>query len=147
MDVKVSKINGRFDVSIQNGDLQTIDGFDTAIFLSLMTDARASQSQVSRPEFRRGWIGDIASTIKNRSLGSLLWLTDQRRLTQKTLNEVIDYANKSMQWFVTDGIAREVEVTGNIVPRRGIALTIKITAPDGTTRTHYVPLWEVTGVS
>jgi phage gp46-like protein len=138
---------GGFDFDIENGDIKSVEGFDTAIKVSLFTDARAPEAKVTKPENRRGWMPNLASPVENREMGGLLWLTEQRRLTQDSLNEAVDYARKSLLWFVQDGLAKDVTVTGEIVPRQGISLTIVITTLDGRTDTHYVPLWEVTGVS
>ncbi len=137
--------DGVFDLVIEGGSLAKEDGFDTAIWVSLLTDARAPADKVILPENRRGWMGDLVSPVEGRNLGSLLWLTEQRRLTQNTLNETIDYARKGLIWFIEDGLANNVVVTGEIVPRSGIRLTIIITALNGETETHYINLWEVTG--
>lgn len=137
--------DGVFDLVIENGNLAIEDGFDTSIFVSLLTDARAPADKVVIPENRRGWMGNLVSPVENRDLGGLLWLTEQRRLTQDTLNETIDYARKSLAWFVEDGIATSIEVTGVIVPLSGITLVITITALNGVTEKHYINLWEVTG--
>jgi len=146
IDIKTVKAsNGVFDIPIENGDLAGVEGFDTAIWVSLFTDARAPESIVKKPEDRRGWLGNLASPVEGRDLGGLLWLTDQRRLNQDALNEVVDYARQSLNWFVEDSIAKSIEVSGEIIPLQGIRLTIIIETPDGNTVTHYVPLWEVTG--
>lgn len=146
IDVKVVQgTNGLFDIPIENGDLAGVDGFDTMIYVLLLTDARAPDSIVSKPENRRGWIGNLVSPVPDRDLGGLLWLTDQRRLNQGALNEVIDYARKSLNPIVEDGLAISIVVTGEIIPLQGIKLKITINTPDGNTVTHYVPLWEVTG--
>lgn len=146
IDIKIEQNENKvFDVSIENGDLAGVDGFDSAIWVSLFTDARAPESIVRKPEDRRGWIGNLASPVENRDLGGLLWLTDQRRLNQDTLNEVVDYARQSLNWFVEDSIAKSITVSGEIIPLQGIRLAIIIKTPDGNTVTHYVPLWEVTG--
>lgn len=137
--------DGRFDIVIENGDIANEDGFETAIYMSLFTDARAPESKVIKPENRRGWMGNIVSPVEGRELGGLLWLAEQRRLTQDVLNEIVGYARQSLSWFVEDGIAQNIEVSGKIVPRSGIALIIDITATDGKTETYYVPLWEATG--
>lgn len=145
-DIKVTfQSDGSFDIPIENGDLANVEGFDTAIWVSLFTDARAPESKVIQPENRRGWLGDTESPVSGRDLGGLLWLTEQRRLTQDTLNEVVDYARQSLQWFVDDGLAKSLDVTGEIVPQHGISLKITINVPQGSTVTHYVKLWEATG--
>jgi phage gp46-like protein len=146
IDLKLTQdASGVWDLSISNGDLEGVEGFDTAIFSSLLTDARAPESIVLKPENRRGWMGNLASTVDGRDFGGLLWLVNQRRLTQETLNEAVDYARQALDWLVEDGLASNIEVTGTIVPRSGITLEIVITSPEGETVTHYVPLWEVTG--
>ena len=45
-DIKLFQENGFFDIGIENGDFIAEDGFDTAIWVSLFTDARADESQV-----------------------------------------------------------------------------------------------------
>ncbi len=137
--------NGRFDLSIESGDLAGEAGLDTAIWVSLFTDARASADLITKPENRRGWAGNLANTIEGRQLGGLLWLVDQRRLTQKTVNDVVDYSKKSLQWFIDDGLLNKVEASAEIIPQSGITLAIKVTALGGSVRTQYFNLWELTG--
>lgn len=146
IDLRLTQdINGQFDLTIKDGNLDTVEGFDTALQVSLFTDARASSSQVVRSENRRGWIGNLVNIIPDRQLGGLIWLIEQRRLIQDTLNEVVNFAKKSLDWLIEDGLAITVEVLGEIIPLRGIQLTIKITAKDGVTETRFFRLWEVTG--
>ena len=148
IDVKLTQgPSGRFDLSISCGDFESVDGFYTALQVSLLTDERADASEELIPEQRRGWIGDLVSTVTNRLFGGKLWLLDQRKLTQTTLNDATDFARKALSWFTEDGIAKTIDVSGVIVPRSGIALNIKITSFDGSTDNHYVPLWEATGGS
>lgn len=137
--------NGRFDIVLENGDLADEDGFDTAIYISLFTDALAPAAIVLKPENRRGWIGNVVSPVIDRDLGGLLWLTEQSRLNQNTLNEAVSHARQALNWFVEDELAEKIEVSGEIVPISGIRLTIIITVLHGETETHYVSLWEVTG--
>jgi phage gp46-like protein len=138
---------GVFDLDIDGGDFVSGDGFETAIWISLFTDARATESQVLTPEHRRGWPGNMVSPVDGRQLGGYLWLIDQRRLNQATLNEAIDYARSALNWFVADSVAKSVEVTGSIVPATGIQLDVTITSFSGETDTHYVKLWEATGAN
>ena len=145
IDAKVRPDNhGRFDISIDSGQIEQEDGLETAIWVSLFTDARADSSQVARPEYRRGWPGNLVSQVEGRQLGGLLWLIDQRRLTQGTLNAAIDYARGALSWMVTDGLLLSVEVSGAIVPRYGIQLNVVLTSRSGATETKYVKLWEAT---
>jgi phage gp46-like protein len=146
-DVKLElDAQGRYDLVVgDNGDFERVSGFDTALWVSLFTDARASSSQVVLPEQRRGWVGDTVSPVIDRPLGGLLWLVDQRRLNQATLNEAIDYTNKALNWLLEDNLVSGIDVTGAIVPLSGITLTVTLTTLVGVIETHYYNLWELTG--
>lgn len=137
--------NGSFDMVIEDGDFKNEPGMDTALWVSLFSDARADVAQVFVPENRRGWMGNIVSEIPERQIGGYLWLTEQRRLNQDTLNETIDYIRKSLNWIVDDGIAVKIDVYGDIIPRQGIEARVIITSLDGVTSDHYIQLWKVTG--
>lgn len=144
-EVRLQIENGSFDIVIENGDFANEDGFDTNIWVSLFTDARANSSQVIVPENRRGWMGNLVSDVPERQLGGYLWLAEQRRLNQDTLNETIDYIRHSLEWMVLDGIALKIDVTGQIIPRSGIAANVVITSIDGVTSNHYIEIWRMTG--
>lgn len=139
--------NGQFDLTVENGDLKAVSGFDTALLVSLLTDARASSTQVVLPERRRGWLGNIVSTVANRQLGSLLWLVDQRRLNQTTLNDTIDHVRNALNWLQDDNLVTNLEVTGSLIPLQGIQIYVTITALNGDTESHYINIWEVTGAT
>jgi phage gp46-like protein len=146
MDIKAFiNDNNQVSVNFNDGDFTEEDGFDTAILISLLTDARAPDDRVLIPEKRRGWMGDLESPVENRSLGGFLWLIDQRRLTVDTLNDSINFAQLALNWFVEDGIAKSVTVSGDIIVKKGIQLLIVITSILGKTSSHYVNLWELTG--
>lgn len=144
--IDVALINSKkgYDIAISNGDMLSTNDFKTAIEVSLFSDARASESQVSVPQYRRGWIGDVATPIDGQNYGSLLWLVEQARLTQRTLNDCITFARQSLQWMIDQEIATDVQVEGSIIPSQGIELKITFTSQSGATESHYVPLWENT---
>lgn len=144
-EIKLEQNNGKFDIAIENGDFANENGFDTAIWVSLFTDARASESQVILPENRRGWLGNLVSDNPERQLGGYLWLSEQRRLDQDTLNETVDFIRKSLSWFTEDGIAVSIDVSGEIIPLYGITISIYIKSLDGVTSKHFIDLWKLTG--
>lgn len=146
-EIRLETQENYFDIAIEDGDFANCAGFDTAIWTSLFTDARADSSQILKPEDRRGWLGNTISEFGDTQLGGLLWLADQRRLTQDTLNEVVDYIRKSLNWFVSYEIALKVEVSGAIIPKSGIEVSIKITSLDGVTTDYLIELWRYTGAA
>lgn len=143
LDVQLENTKYGFDIATLGGDIAPVDDFRSSIIASLFSDARADASQVAIPQYRRGWIGDSVLQRGENPYGSLLWLLEQARLTQDTLNKAIDYARQSLQWFVSDGLASSVDVEGEI-SRGTINLAINITTIAGNVESHYVDLWENT---
>jgi len=144
VDIGVSQGNGIWDISFEEGDIKPTCGLDTAVYLSLLTDSRATDSQVYDPKLRRGWLGNVATPVVGRDLGGKLWLLEQSRLDQDALNNAVDYANKSLSWLVEDNVCVKILVSGKIVPRSGIELDVQITSSDGVTSNIYVQLWHNT---
>lgn len=147
VDLKLTQnSNGVFDFTVVNKNFAKHSGMDTSLQVSLLTDARATAAQVASPEHRRGFLGDTVNRIAGRKLGSWIWLVNQRRLTQDTVNLIVDYAGKAFQWLIDDGLAVNVQVSGAIIPTLGIELKVVTTAIDGQTETRFFKLWELTGV-
>lgn len=144
-DLKLEMGDIGFDLQIDNDQFVFVDGFDTNISVSLFTDSRASASDIPKPLFRRGWMLNQLGVDREFEIGGLLWLFDQNRLTTQTRNNIVDAANKSLQWLLDRNIASAIDIEGTIIPKRGIALTIEITYTNGVTESQYIELWEVTG--
>lgn len=134
---------GIYDVQINGSDFASSEGFETAIPTSYFTDARAPAVQVQEAQDRRGWVGNILSVDLERELGGLLWILDQARITEDTLNFTKSFAQDSLQWLIDDGVARLVQIT---VEREGvdtIRIFTNITTIDNTVL-RYVTLWRST---
>jgi phage gp46-like protein len=144
--------DGTYDFSIDSdGDILTADAFDAAIIVSLLTDRRADESEVGPSNLRRGWIGN--ESTPDFEIGSKLWLYEQSRLTQSTLNGIVDAAQQALQWFVEDSIpatgttiANRVSATAEIKDE-AIILSITIERPDSQVEKRYFELWENTPIS
>jgi len=137
--------SGIYDFTFENGDFKTVDSFDTSITVSLFADARATQSQVPRSELRRGWWGNqFAKDFPLSEVGSKLWLLNQARNTQDTLNNAIDFARNSLQWLVDNNHAESVNVTGAFTIN-GITLAIVIDRGSSIVETRYFDLWNNSG--
>lgn len=105
---------GYYDLSIKDGDFETISGFESAILMSLLAERRADNSEISQPQKRRGWIGNEMNDIVNFEIGSKLWLLAQARLTQDSVNKAVDFARTALQWFIDDGYSERIDVSGEI---------------------------------
>ncbi len=137
---------GEFVVSLENGDFKTVDSFDTSIAVALFGDERADSSEVPAVERRRGWWGNNFNDTPEFQLGSKLWLLNQNRRTQDTLNKAITIAQNALQWLVDDGHADAVDVTGAFSDN-GITLTITIFRNSAVTETKYYDLWNNSGAA
>jgi phage gp46-like protein len=135
------------DYALEGLLLQNDDGLDTAVILSLFTDARAEDDDIlpnDSGDKRGAWI-DTFSDNEGDKFGSRLWLLDRAKLLPETVNKVIEYCTESLKWMVKDGIAKAVNVTAEIIrhhPLGIIGAQIDIVKPDGTTnRYKFENLW------
>ena len=137
---------GLYDIQIDGADFASAYGFESTIPVSYFTDARASAAQVEEADRRRGWVGNILYVDEARQLGGLLWLLDQARVTDDTINFGKSYAQGSLQWMIDDGLARSIEINVERDGRRSIQIETDITTVDNTVQ-RYVTLWRATDLS
>lgn len=144
LDVKLVPFGtkGCLDLEIVDGEFTSVEGLDTSIDVSLLSDRRASAAQVPDPLKARGFIIDL---IDGDQFGSHLWLLNQTRRNTTTLNEAESFAQQALQHFIDDGFATSVDVTGSLTAQ-GITLAIFINTPTGESVQKIVNLWELTGV-
>ena len=134
---------GLYDIQIDGADFASSEGFETAIPTSYFTDSRAPAVQVQEAENRRGWVGNILSVDLERELGGLLWILDQARITEDTLNFAKSFAQDSLQWLIDDGIARIIQISVEREGVENIRIFTNITTIDNTVL-RYVTLWRST---
>lgn len=144
VDLKLQKLaDGTYDLIIGEGDFVFTEGLDTTVITSILSDARASDTDVGQARYRGGWLPNVEFQRANSQLGSLLWLMEQRRRTTESLNLAVDLTEKALVWLVEDGIARSVQVFGSF-QGEGAILDITITSFSGETDSVFVPLWRKT---
>lgn len=135
-----------YDIQIDaDGDLKSTNSFDTAILMTLFCERRADQSEIRDVSKRRGWWGNTLSQVKGFEIGSKLWLLSQARKTQDTLNSAITYLQDAFSWFVTQGYANNVAVSG-FINQDGITVNIIIYVGKDSTSTAYYNSWINTGL-
>lgn len=134
---------GIYDIAITNGDFTADDGLETSLIVSLLSDARADESQVPQPESRRGWIGDLVATVPGYLFGSLLWLLDQERLTSDTLAEAENNARAALDWMIEDGLAESIDVAASR-DNGSLVLDASVISPDGSVVRKAFDLWRKT---
>jgi phage gp46-like protein len=116
---------GAADFEVENNDLATDAGLETAVLLSLFLDRREGDE--------RGWWGDAFATTPGDPVGSRLWTLARSKDTPAVLLAVPPIVKEALAWMVEDRVAASVEVTAESLPlapgRTTLLLTITIERP------------------
>jgi phage gp46-like protein len=134
---------GEADMVISGGDLQVDAGLQTAVIISLFTDAPAQPGD-EIPDGStdpRGWWGDMpidpaqqdTSAVPDH-IGSRLWLLDRALQILETLTRAVAYAKEALQWMLDDGVADGIDVTASFPQLGWIELIVTITQQGGASK-------------
>ena len=132
------------DIAIgDDGDLSSVDDFSTSIDLSVLTNERANSSEVPQALERRGWIGDLTPRTEGFRAGSKLWLFEQSRRTQDTVNDIRNAVQEGLQWIVDKGQAERIQVDSEMIGDSGVRVTVVISVGNNRVK-RYFTLWDQT---
>lgn len=132
------------DISLgDDGDLSSVDDFSTSIDLSVLTNERANSSEVPQAIERRGWIGDLTPITEGFRVGSKLWLFEQSRRTQETVNDIRNAVQEGLQWIVDKGQAERIQVDSEMIGTSGVRITVVISVGNNRIK-RYFTLWDQT---
>ncbi len=122
------------DLALDNFALATDDTLETAVILSLFTDARALDDDTLPlgQTDRRGWWGDAYADERGDRFGSRLWLLSARKQLRSALIEAREIAEEALAWVVKDGLAKRVEVETFIPRDEVLGMIVRIHRPDGS---------------
>jgi len=138
--------NGCGDWMLVEGDLAAGNDLAAAVLVSLFTDRRAAEDFVptDRTTDLRGWWGD---TYSGDQIGSRLWQYERAKKSDGAalLLSVQQAARDALDWLITDGVARTVDVQAGWLNPTTIALAIQISQPDGS-RAGFQFSWAWDGV-
>ncbi len=135
-----------YDIDFDSeGDIETTEGLETAVILSLFGEKRASASDVASAESRRGWWGNLLNQVEDYQVGSKLWLLEQARLTQETINSSRTFAQEGFQWFIEDNLLDNVLVKTNFTDS-GIKINIDLLRAQNKVFSKSYDLWENTNL-
>ena len=98
-----------FDEDIQ--DLESDEGLETAVIISLFTDRRAKTDDIlpdSNSLDKRGWWGDLVSDVEDDQIGSRLWLLDREKTEKLVLLRAKKYLEEALEWLIEDEVAVKV---------------------------------------
>jgi phage gp46-like protein len=102
-------------------DLLTDEGPETAVLLSLFSDALAHEDDVL-PDIvegdRRGWWAG--------PIGSRLWLLAREKETEEVRLRAEFYAREALQWMLDDEVADQIDVVAAWTARGRLDIDVKI---------------------
>lgn len=124
IDIKLNQGTYQWDIDFSRGDIETTQGLDSAIYLSILSEKRASASQVKDARLRRGHFINEFNNVQNTEIGSLLWYYSEQAVNNESNASLIQEAiTDSLSWILDQGIASDVDVS---VVRVGSGLTVSI---------------------
>lgn len=131
-DIAIILENNCFDIAVENGDLKSDGGLQTAVTISLFTDRRVSEEQLPPlATDKRGWWGDMFSEIDQDEIGSRLWTLERSKRTTETLRLYEDYSREALNWMIEDGVAQTITVTASYDENGFLIGDIIIARPEG----------------
>jgi phage gp46-like protein len=132
------------DIAMDGPDLATDDGLETAVLMSLETDAPAGPDDKipDGSDDGRGWWGDAFQDVEGDVDGSHYWLLSREKLTSEALLRAQSYAEAALAWFVKDGVASRVTATVERWGDDGAMAVIQILKPDGTLAGKFTFIWK-----
>lgn len=118
------------DFRIVANDLETDEGLESAVAISLWCDARAGSGDtlpVGETDRRGFWADEF---IENGKIGSKLWLLDRAPLTEANARLAEQYASEALAWMVTEKVVASVAV--QVSYENNVRLmSIQLARPDG----------------
>ncbi len=130
------------DLVIENGDLKADNGFETAVLMSLFSDAFVELEDLPEGETDpRGWWGDALSEPVTDEIGSKLWLFDRSKILENTESGLETFAKEALKWMLEDGIAATVSAVATRIDKERIDLSIVIVKPTGES-TPFQFIWD-----
>jgi phage gp46-like protein len=130
-DIALVYKNNSFDIEIVDDDLLADDGLETAVSVSVFTDARAKENDDLKGKTNRGYWGDMYPEQDGDVFGSRYWLLMPAKVLPETANIASDYLKESLIWMVEDGIAASINVSSSYNENKFLISSIEINKKEG----------------
>lgn len=128
------------DMVLVPGDISGDEGLETAVIISLFSDARATQDMIDaidKDGDLRGFWGDV--TRPDDSTGSLLWTLKRSKQLTSTLAKAQGYCQSALKWLIDDKVADRVDVRSRyLAPASGVmVIEVDIYRPGSANPVQY----------
>ncbi len=126
------------DIIIDGNDLKQDDSLETAVLISIFSDARVTKAEMSpalapqitepRLDFRGWWGNEFPDAENDPGIGSKVWLLERSKITQQLLLSLEDSIEASLKWLIEDNIAQSVTASAEILNKVAghVGITVRI---------------------
>lgn len=130
------------DIVATNGVPEVDDGFETAIYISLFTDIRASDEDglPDNSGDKRGWWANSLFE-QNDQLGSKLWLLSREKTTADVPERAKTYCLEALAWLKRDGAVSDIKVDAVREAGNLLIITVRLYQGDQTVVHSYQYNW------
>jgi len=128
--------------SIANGDLATGGDLYNAIYISLLTWRKPSDTDlVDKSTYQHGFWADAYTGL---TTGSRLYLLQNSKLNYETASRAKTYITEALQWMIDQGVAEKIIIKTDIPALNTLMIYIDIYKTDGTnTVVKFDNLWDM----
>ena len=111
-------------------DLQSDEGLETALLLSLFLDRRAEDDDQLPAEDGdlRGWWGNQFLDRRGDQYGSRIWLLSRAKKLPETARDAELYAREALAWLVDDRVLERFDVVAEVSDEM-LALQVTVYRP------------------
>jgi phage gp46-like protein len=137
MDIAITwnESTGRGDWSMTNGDLASGSDLQTAVLLSLFTDARVDDYVAPPPSGAPDRRGCWTDAYTGYQIGSRFWTRMRLVKNQFTLNLIQTDAQDALGWLISDGVVASFDIQAAWINKTMIGLSIVAHMPAGDPQT------------
>jgi len=128
MDIKLTPDEfGIGNIEVSGNDLAVDNGLNTAVYISLFTDARVDdESLLDDKTDKRGYWADV---FDDKPMGSKLWLLAREKNLSAVLDKAKTYCQDALKWLIEDGIAKKITVNTESVSENILGIETIIQKP------------------
>lgn len=121
------------DLAVERGDLAADNGLETAVLVSLFSDAYVPKEQLPDPSSDpRGWWADALLPNTGDRIGSKLWTVFDRGKTDTAAKNLAKtYIEDALAWTLDEGIAKRIDVVTTLPGGGRLDFLVSIYRPDG----------------
>lgn len=139
-DVYLYQTDDGGDIVVQNGVAQMSGGLETSAYLSLFG---GNEKDNGLDDNKYNWWGNLSETVQCRKYRSETQnLINSLPAISSNLRRIEDAAKRDLNWFLTEGVATEINVEASIPSVNNVKLVINILAEGEEYSFKFIENWK-----